>query len=367
MAVTLLQGAIIGGTASWLSGNIRQTADERSPHVWGRVALAANHFFLVLAAVLQQTGGGHPLLALTAKIVLVLTPIVMWRGLARRDLVSVREGRQANFGGQFYFAAIVTSSVSLVLLGNVGGGLFSLAMLGWGNGYLSGGAAILGGLGYAGWVLAQGSIVMKIALLAAGIFGFMTTFSRPEPENAPVVAAAGGALDPRDPPPQGPPPPPYQPPRPPSPPPPYQPQQSLQGGETAGAPSAAALESRQQPTPSAPPAADTRIMEPRVAASLAQAAYQPYEPVHRVSSSLHDAIDRLNRRPLEQYANSQLGSQSRAPYFGPSSSAISAIPSGGPSWYGQLSYQPPTVRIAPSTSSSGMSWFSAFSPRPPVT
>ncbi len=203
---TGLQGIVIGGAASWLSGNIEQLANQRSPHAWGRVALAANHLFLALGVVLQQSGGTGALFSLAAKTVLVLTPFAMLNGFRGAPLNETHVRRDAHF----FFIATAVCGVALIALGNIAGGVGILAMLAWeksrrGEGTLvhrslNGGCALLAGIGYAGWILSTGNIISRVALCATGLLGLASIFSHTGVE-------AGPPQDPHQPPP------PYMPPR----------------------------------------------------------------------------------------------------------------------------------------------------------
>ncbi len=190
---TLLQGAIIGGAASWLSGNIEQLANQRSPHTWGQVALVANHLFLSVGAVLQQSGGTGVLFSFAAQTVLVLTPFVMLQGFGWAPLLNDTHVR---LGAHFCFATTAVCGVALIALGNLPGGAAILAMLAWekskrGEGTLlhrslNGGCALIAGIGYAGWILSKGEVVARAALSATFLLGLASTLYRgPREEGEP--------------------------------------------------------------------------------------------------------------------------------------------------------------------------------------
>jgi len=200
---TFLQGAIIGGTAAYLCRDTKQAAAERAPQTWARVAMQANHGLWVLGAVFEQVSVQSSVFVFTANAALVLTPVAVLVGLlAKQRGIGAKEADMAAKCSRAYRIAIAVCSVALLALGNYAGGLAALSVLalGWVDEqkmsssetvawrYLSAGTAIVGGLGFTAWVVAEGTALSRTALIATAVLSLISWASGSAPNRAQPTA-----------------------------------------------------------------------------------------------------------------------------------------------------------------------------------
>lgn len=183
--ISLMQGVVAGGTASYLRDRVKQEAALKKPDTWVTTALQANHALLLSAETARFAGLSLGSFGLAVQAAYICTPLTFAIGLYTKQVMPLSSER-ADQLSNVYRAAVVVNSLATLALGNPVFAAASLSMLAIdvvasGNtkelfAYVKKAAAVLALVGYGAQAFAAEGIMAglaKVSTVAAGIKLFL--------------------------------------------------------------------------------------------------------------------------------------------------------------------------------------------------
>lgn len=171
-SISILQGAVAGGTAAYLHDRVNTEASIRSTDTWTSVALQVNHLFWLICETFQAASIPLGGLVTLVRVTYILTPLIFFSSFDRQKITDTEAicARQFN---RVYQVGVITASVATLVLGNPLFAMASLSMLATDAliagkakeifAYVRKAAAILAVIGYSAQIFAGRSLAAGFA------------------------------------------------------------------------------------------------------------------------------------------------------------------------------------------------------------